>query len=100
MDLFIKFKFLLSPILAQMRMSEICEKLHPEAFGSGYSIFQNNSTKIRIIWDGKDSWGYIQFWNENSWEDIPIYLTKLELENEKVINEKVNKMFVTIEEIS
>ncbi len=97
MDLYIKFKFLLSPILAQMRMSEICEKLQPEVFGSGYSIFQNKSTKIRIIWDGKDNWGYIQFWSENNWEDISVFLTKSELENERISKEKINnKMFLAI----
>jgi len=54
----------------------IDKKYSPEAFGSRYATWSNNLEAIRLIWDGKDDWFYLQKaqtppfdWTAN-WEEI------------------------------
>jgi hypothetical protein len=57
----------------------IKENYHPESFGNRYVIWSNTKDSIRLIWDGKDGWFYLQTletlpsdWMDD-WKDV-IYI--------------------------
>jgi len=64
----------LVPILNSAGFEESVEELRPDVFGSAYSVFVRNDTKLRIIWDGKDGWGYIQEHKDAEWIDLPVFV--------------------------
>jgi hypothetical protein len=41
------------------------EKHHPEAFGSRYIIWTNETDTIRLIWDGRDDWFLLEKTNDS-----------------------------------
>jgi hypothetical protein len=49
---------------------------HHEAFGSRYVTWTNNVDAIRLIWDGKDDWFWLNITNDlplsfkSSWNDL------------------------------
>jgi hypothetical protein len=55
------------------------EKCHAESFGSRYAVWSNTRDAVRLLWDGKDEWFYLQSldtmpfdWRDD-WEDL-IYI--------------------------
>lgn len=85
------------PLLSAAGYAEVSEELMPDVFGSMYSVFSCNNRRIRLIWDGKDGWGYAQNYVEKEtneskdWQDIECFLTEGDIDgvpqNESKINE-------------
>lgn len=79
-------KKLAQPILRNAGFSETSEELMPDVFGSALSIFSHGDRKIRLIWDGKDGWGYAQDYarpephHAGDWVDIDCFLTEGDIE--------------------
>ena len=75
-------KKLAQPFLGSAGFTETSEELMPDVFGSAYSIFRCGNRKIRLIWDGKDGWGYAQDYarpeanQPGDWVDIECFLTE------------------------
>ncbi len=76
----------------------IDEKYSPEVFGSRYAIWSNNRDALRLLWDGKDEWFYLQSLNtvpfdwRDDWKDliyIPYDPRKHDLSYAKEIPEKI-----------
>ena len=67
------------------------EELNPDVFGSAYCIFkQKNGKSFRLIWDGKDGWGYIQVPDNVGWKDLPIFITEGDIGGQVFNDQKVN----------
>ena len=101
-DYYHKLKAILSPILLKAGLKEVSEELHPESFGSVLSVFSGHRKQMRIVWDGKDGWGFAQFLelkDTKDWQDIPIYLTKYDLDDSEISRQKIDQVRVAIEEI-
>ncbi|MCA1628241.1 MAG: hypothetical protein LC742_09800 [Acidobacteria bacterium] len=93
----------LNPIFQESGHREISEEIRPDVFGSAYSVFDNNRSRIRLVWDGKDGCGYAQIFNPNvhgEWEDIPCYLTEGDLEGEPPNREKIEGFCVAVEKVA
>ena len=93
----------LNPIFQKSGYGEISEELHPDIFGSAYSVFDNNRSRIRLVWDGKDGCGYAQIFNpkvRGEWEDIACYLTEGDLGGELPNREKIDEICVAIEKVA
>ena len=84
---YILMKNIAEPILEKSAYQQISEECRPDVFGSAYSVFQRDSKKIRLIWDGKDGWGYAQAYvrptvnQPGHWQDIDCFLIEDDLEN-------------------
>jgi hypothetical protein len=77
-------KQLVAPIFERSGHKQISEQIHSAAFGSAYSVFDNQRSKIRLVWDGRDAWGIAQIFSSGAaseWEDIGDPLAKRDLEN-------------------
>ena len=98
-------KDLLKPIFQKSGHKEVLEELHPNAFGSAYSVFDNEQCKIRLVWDGKDGWGYAQTFNQTTrgklqeWKDIPYFLTEGDFEGVPQNQEKIKAFCAEVEKI-
>jgi hypothetical protein len=71
------------------------ESSHPEAFGSFFCVLNNGKESVRLIWDGKDGWGYAQVMKSNAWCDLPIFLTEMDIEGEPQNKEKLSAFWET-----
>jgi hypothetical protein len=68
------------------------EQLNPDVFGSAYCIYKHqNGTSLRLIWDGKDGWGYIQIHDNNDWKDVSVYITEGDIESKQIKKRKINQ---------
>lgn len=72
------------------------EELRPDVFGSCYCIFSGAGNTIRLIWDGKDGYGYAQKFIEKEWLDIPIYLNELDVEGKPRNTQKIGKFLEAV----
>ncbi|PYS70653.1 MAG: hypothetical protein DMF69_12870 [Acidobacteria bacterium] len=86
-------KELLRPLIEKLGYREVYEEICPDAFGSAYSIFRSDRGKLRIIWDGKDGWGYVQ----KGGRDLPFILRKDDLESCLRNEEKISEFISAIE---
>lgn len=84
-------------ILIEAGYCEESEELMPQLFGSAITIFRSCDRKIRIIWDGKDGWGYAQDHASepdrmgNYWVDIDRFLTEADIETVPQNDNKINE---------
>ena len=95
-------KDLLEPIFQKSGHKEISEELHPDFFGSAFSVFDNGRCKVRLIWNGKDGWGYTQTSNQDArekWQDISCFLTEGDLESVPQNQEKIEEFCTAVENI-
>ena len=95
-------KDLLEPIFQKSGHKEISEELHPDVFGSAFSVFDNGRCKVRLIWDGKDGWGYAQTSNQDArevWQDISCFLTEGDLESVPQNQEKIEEFCAAVEKV-
>ncbi|MEQ1643941.1 MAG: hypothetical protein ABL959_10895 [Pyrinomonadaceae bacterium] len=80
-------KSIAEPILDDFGYQQVSEEYHPDVFGSAYSDFKSGANKVRLIWDGKDGWGYAQVYfrtaddQAGDWQDIDCFLTEGDLES-------------------
>lgn len=59
-------------------LGAICveEHLHPESFGSAYCRFKHGDNEFRLVWDGKEGYGFLQVPNgSGDWSDIGPYVS-------------------------
>lgn len=91
-------KRIAEPILEQYGFKQVSEEYHPEVFGSAYSIFENGMIQIRLIWDGKDGWGYAQRSqiSVSDWQDIKLFLTETDLEGGPMNDTKIDEFRIAI----
>lgn len=96
-------KQLIEPVFKKSGHREIVEELHPDIFGSAYSVFDNDNCKIRLVWDGKDGCGFAQTFDgdtRDKWQDIPCYLTEGDLESVPQNQEKIKLFRIAVENIA
>lgn len=46
--------------LSSLGIRQIEEQWHPESFGSGLIVLGRTSPELRLVWDGKDAWAWLQ----------------------------------------
>lgn len=57
--------------LASLGVSKLDEEWHPQSFGSGLLVLGRGKPELRLLWDGKDGWAYLQaLTNSGTWLDI------------------------------
>jgi|SRR5215203_4718393 len=90
-------KNIAKPILEKSGYQQASEEYQPDVFGSAYSVFECGAKKVRLIWDGKDGWGYAQVYFRNAdnrpgdWQDIDCFLTEGDLESVPANEIKINE---------
>jgi hypothetical protein len=75
------------------------EKLHSDNFGSYHCVLSNGTLSIRLIWDGRDGWGYAQEMKSNEWSDLPIFLTEMDMEGVPQNREKISEFCASIKNV-
>lgn len=62
------------------RLSE--EDLRPDHFGSYWSIYVHGENRARLVWDGKEGWGFLQRFSEpnRQWEQVAPLVTESDIE--------------------
>lgn len=56
--------------LAGTGLQLIDERWHPQSFGSGLIILGRSKPELRLVWDGKDGWAWLQTLNTSGdWVD-------------------------------
>jgi hypothetical protein len=78
---------------------QTAEEYHPDVFGSACSIFDNGRSRIRLVWDGKDGWGFAQMssGDADGWRDIPVYLTESDIETVPPNQQKIDAFVTAVE---
>lgn len=58
------------------------ENFDADVFGSYWAIYMGNSRALRLVWDGRDGWGFVQSHEEalNSWTDVEPFVVEGDLE--------------------
>ena len=52
-----------------------------DLFGSGFVVYSKHGQSVRIVWDGKDGWGFLQtLAPDGFWSDASPLLTEGDLE--------------------
>ena len=95
-------KNIAEPILEQFGYQQVFEEYRPDVFGSAYSDFESRARKVRLIWDGKDGWGYAQVYLRSSdnelgdTQDIDCFLTEGDLESVPMNEAKINEFRIAV----
>ena len=95
-------KSIAEPILEKSSYRQVSEEYRPDIFGSAYSVFECGTKKVRLIWDGKDGWGYVQVYfriadnQPGDWQDIDCFLTEGDLESVPMNKAKIDEFRVAI----
>lgn len=72
---------MLKEILRDLGTELTSEDLHPDVFGSYTATYSNGGHPFRLIWDGKDGWGFVQQHHaDGGWTDVTDYLTEGDIE--------------------
>ena len=71
---------MLKKVLRELGAEPASEDLRPDVFGSYMATYANGDSPIRLVWDGKDGWGFVQQHRGGSWADVTDYLTEGDLE--------------------
>lgn len=59
------------------------ENFDADVFGSYWAIYMGNSTALRLVWDGKDGWGFVQSPKAlNLWTDVEPIVVEGDLDGE------------------
>ena len=80
--------------LQSLGLHKIEESWDDGAFGSGSVIFGRSSPELRVDWDGKDGWAYLQALDtsSSSWTDIAGPITEGDFATGKPDAEKLGLM--------
>jgi hypothetical protein len=58
------------------------ENFNADVFGSYWAIYMGNSRELRLVWDGKDGWGFLQSQETpSSWADVQPVVVEGDLES-------------------
>jgi hypothetical protein len=101
MESYNALKQLVAPIFQRSGHKQIAKEIRPDAFGSAYSDFDNQHSKIRLVWDGKDGWGFAQLFTPGAsteWKDISCCLTSPDLDAPS--QAKVDEFLAAIENVA
>ncbi|WP_191621170.1 hypothetical protein [Marinihelvus fidelis] len=71
---------MLKTMLVELGAELTSEDLRPDVFGSAVATYNNHSHPIRIVWDGKDGWGFVQQYRSGNWTNATDFLTEGDLE--------------------
>lgn len=72
---------MLKELLSEIGAELTSEDLRPDVFGSFTATYANHGRPIRLIWDGKDGWGFVQqHISGGGWADATDFLTEGDLE--------------------
>lgn len=83
---------ILKKILEAAGAKESAEDLRPDVFGSYVATYDNDGILLRLVWDGRDGWGYIQRRHAgDDWVDASEYLTEGDLEGEPQNHAKISR---------
>jgi hypothetical protein len=56
--------------LANTGLRKLEEQWDPESFGSGVIVLGRSTPELRLVWDGKDEWAWLQTLNSSgAWVD-------------------------------
>ena len=72
------------------------EESRPDTFGSFFCVLTNGIASVRVIWDGRDGWGYAQEMKSKKWCDLPIFLTEMDIEGWPQNKEKIAQFYTSI----
>ena len=72
------------------------EDLSVNYFGSYLCVFINGQREVRWVWDGKDGWGFVQEYINDSWNDLPIFLTEGDIEGVPQNTSKIAQLLGSI----
>jgi hypothetical protein len=61
-------------VLSTAGYSEESEDVQPDHFGSILTTFVNGDKKARLVWDGRDGWGFAQVLTNNNWIDVEAFV--------------------------
>jgi hypothetical protein len=80
--------------LQGLGLLKIEESWDDNAFGSGLVILGRSAPELRVIWDGKDGWAYLQALDtsSSSWKDIAGPITEGDFAAGKPDGEKMGAM--------
>jgi hypothetical protein len=51
----------LEPIFERFGFKLASECHHPESFGSAHAEYRRRGLRLRLVWDGKDRWLWVQY---------------------------------------
>ena len=81
---------MLKQILQDLGAEPTSEDLRPDVFGSYMANYDNAGEAIRLIWDGKDGWGFVQQRrSDGDWVDASEFLTERDLKGLPQSHEKI-----------
>jgi hypothetical protein len=73
---------MLKDLLGEMGAELTSEDLRPDVFGSYVATYANRGRPIRLVWDGKEGWGFVQQHRSgDDWDDATDFLTEGDLES-------------------
>jgi hypothetical protein len=59
----------------------VSERFDGQCFGSWIAIYEGRHGAFRLIWDGRDGWGFLQRQTGlNDWVDVEPFLTEGDIE--------------------
>lgn len=83
---------MLKDLLRETGAELTSEDLHHDVFGSFTATYTNQGSPIRLIWDGKDGWGFVQqHVPGGGWVDASDFLTEGDLEGEPKNHAKIEQ---------
>lgn len=57
------------------------ENFNADVFGSYWAIYMGHARALRLVWDGKDGWGFVQSHEAfNSWTEVEPIVVEGDLE--------------------
>ena len=71
---------MLKELLREIGAELTSEDLRHDVFGSYVATYASSAGPIRLVWDGKDGWGFVQQHRLGDWADVTDLLTEGDLE--------------------
>jgi hypothetical protein len=82
---------MLKGMLAELGAELTSEDLRPDVFGSYVATYISNGRSVRLVWDGKDGFGFVQKYHSGHWVDATDFLTEGDLEGALQNHSRIEK---------